>query len=257
MIRIFFGIFALQSFINLIIGKNFLLDISNWSVGMWLTRLRELARYSFFFQEKVHIHQHHSVDIMPENVTIGSTEQFSLLDYFLVCFMSLGMLQRYVLGYFTDLCILTCAITIWLHANAFAKSIIIVDKKTGIKFAQSSFPKEKVTHIEESWDRVYANFLAVQTLSVALNKAVGNQVTLYIAESVMYYSLNLNAVLTIVNPLRRLEMVYFYILTVGTFVISANICSQVAYYSTQYGFQLPILFHEFPKCYIKCGIFHF
>lgn len=67
----------------------------------------------------------------------------------------------------------------------------------------------------------------MQTISVTINAALGSQVTWCVAESLIYYSFNLNSVLTMENSVRGIETIYFIVITAGTFGISANICSQV------------------------------
>lgn len=78
------------------------------------------------------------------------------------------------------------------------------------------------------WSKIYKKFQAMQKISCAKNVAIGGQVTLFLAESMVLYSLNLNAVFIMINPVRGIDTVYFISLTVATFLTSANICSQVA-----------------------------
>lgn len=127
-------------------------------------------------------------------------------------------IHRYTLGFFSDLCVLSCSITLWIHASAFAKRFLTNQPWQTVSETPSA---------GESWAKIYENFQAIRSLSHTINSAVGTQVTLYTAESVIFYSLNLNAALTSKNTFRRIDMICFYVLTIGTFAISANICSQV------------------------------
>lgn len=228
----FFAVFTIQCVIYLIAGKNFVPpNLDYWSPQLWLKQIVELARYSFFIGEK--ITQHH----LSSNSTSGlgldgegepEVGSISGVNGFLAFLTILAMFQRYVQAFFTDLCIFACGVTLWFYANSFAKSIIVIDSKKGLAFKfHNKVVREQVSFMETKWERIYEGFCAIQEISMAINMAVGSQVTLYAAESIIYYSLNLNAVMTMKSAVRRMEMVYFYVLNVGTFVISANICSQV------------------------------
>lgn len=68
----------------------------------------------------------------------------------------------------------------------------------------------------------------MQKISYAINDAIGGQATLFLAESLVFYSLMLNAVFIMNNPVRGIDTVYFISLAVATILTSANICSQLA-----------------------------
>ncbi len=94
---------------------------------------------------------------------------------------------------------------LWFHAKVFAEQL----------------------HKEKRWYQIYKNFRAMQTISSLVNAAVGNQVTGFVAEFMVYYSYNLNALLTLDNPVRSIEIMYFFVFAVVSFGFSANICIQV------------------------------
>jgi len=133
----------------------------------------------------------------------------------------LHMLSRFVQGYFCDLCIMSCVLTLWTPSYCFANGII--DKK----YIYASKSARGEGRMEKSWNKIYNQYKFLQSLSYCINMAMGNQLIFYIFESLIYYSLNLNAVLTTTNNFKRVDMILFYVITLGIFIISADACNQV------------------------------
>ncbi len=215
----FFGVFVLQCFANLIGGKYFIYSLHNWSPELWLERLIRLARYTYFVDDK--LPSNGQSNLLMSNWTSSKDTIVSATDRFLAFVMALTLIQRYIYGFFSDLCIFSCVITLWFYSNLFANSVIIIDKKR---------INMRAKRMQEGWNKVYSNFHAVQHISDVINDAIGSQVTLFLTESIIFYSLNLNRILTFQYSVLAIDTFYFSILIAVICVFSADICSQARIY---------------------------
>lgn len=175
--------------------------------------------------------------------------------------MSIILIARFIIGLFSDLFLLGHTITLWLAANSFAvriqKDVTLFiggrrEDDAWVSDAGEGLQKRGDHHNnftkalpfggknsrgvgggrggELSWSDVYGHFRVVQKLALIINVALGNLVTWYMLEAVMYYSVRLNKFLTSTDIFVRVDLAVFYFTTFGILFISADICSQVKKY---------------------------
>ncbi len=171
--------------------------------------------------------------------------------------MSISLIARFVIGLYCDIFLLCHTITLWLAARSFATSVqkdirefmkrerdawgnLGLDQGQqgeGLQSSDHNLSKAvefgergSVDEREElAWSDVYGHFRVVQKLAMLINIALGNLITLYMTEAVMYYSVRLNKFLTSTDIFVRVDLAVFYLTTFGILFISADICSQVEY----------------------------
>lgn len=216
----FFSVFVVECFASLIGGKQLINNLNNWSPEIWMEELTNLARYTFFIDNQLLNNEYSSsgtsLKIDKDFVT---RQNVSLTNGILAFFMCLILMQRFIHGFFLDLCLFSCVITLWLKTKLFADSIIVIDPKQ---------IHHRAIHIQESWNNVYSKFCEVKHISETINAAIGSQVTLFLVESIIDYSISLTGILNIKNPLRATDTVCFSMLVALILIFSANICTQVS-----------------------------
>lgn len=151
--------------------------------------------------------------------------------------MSISLIARFIIGLFSDIFLLCHTITLWLAARSFAKSVQkdlrdsmrrerFEGQQHGLEGLQSSDHNLSVEEL--AWADVYGHFRVVQKLAMLINISLGNLITWYMTEAVMYYSVRLNKFLTSTDIFVRVDLAVFYFTTFGILFISADICSQVS-----------------------------
>lgn len=194
-IKLFFGMCASVGFADLIIGVNFVGSTWQLTPEWWLRQLVSLARYTVFQGPEPTLNK------APE------LSEIVWIDYILAILTGCGLFQRYILGLFCDLCILSNVLTLWVVVNSFAQSI----SKTS----------------DANWKVVYSQYKTIRTISQTINRALGNLVTGFMAEAIIFYSINLDRTLVTQDVFRKMHMAYYYLNTFSILFLSANICSQL------------------------------
>lgn len=77
--------------------------------------------YTFFLGNKMSTNESLSTKTTKE-------PQISAIYSIIACVTAVGLFQRYVQGFFTDLCIFSCALTMWLHSKIFSDNISLNDQ---------------------------------------------------------------------------------------------------------------------------------
>lgn len=180
------------------------------------------------------------------------------MDVLVTILMSISLIARFIIGLFSDLFLLGHTVTLWLAAKSFAVNVRKDVRKfmkrerdrwgdvtlfegqgfqsdhnfsKAVAFGEDSSSKSSVGDgdgEELAWVDVYGHFRVVQKLAMLINVALGNLITWYMTEAVMYYSVRLNKFLTSTDIFVRVDLAVFYFTTFGILFISADICSQVS-----------------------------
>lgn len=84
-VRVFFSLITLECFADLGAGKTFIHEsVFSWTSEIWLTRVADLARYTFFIKDKT-----------PSSASLTSNDfDISWLDGIVTLGTALGLLQR-------------------------------------------------------------------------------------------------------------------------------------------------------------------
>lgn len=130
------------------------------SVMWWVQKMEQAGRYNFFLTER-------NTTKLGCNIGTG-----------LIAIPALaGFIFRNVAGSFGDLFLLMGVLTLWTSAKDFNEAL-----------------KEKVGKMEAKWEMVEMNWRRLQMLTKLINKAYGSNVTVFIAEVVVYYAISFNQV---------------------------------------------------------------
>ncbi|CAL8072524.1 unnamed protein product [Orchesella dallaii] len=216
-IYLFFGTFVTLSIVSLVIGKRFVPNVSWLSPSLWFNQLVKLARYTLFIDSTV---------FDPNDTCI--LQNITGWDTVAAIFTLFGIIPRLIIGYFADLCILSCAIPLWLISKTFS---VAVAEKYDVQhlcdYDEGRNWRKHGTELNSNWLEIYQHFKAIQRLSLAVNIALGSIVTWFLAEAIMYYSKNLTDLLRSTDIFWTIDKISFYVLTVGIFIFSADICNQL------------------------------
>ncbi len=144
------------------------------------------------------------------------------------------------MGDFCDHCILAAALTLWTTASSFSADIedlLRIDEEWEQQTQNGELPQiirprpenkhRSRTAQQQPWSLIYWNFQAIQNLASVINSALGGQVTWYMAEGLMYYSISLNSVLLTKDEFKRLYKTIFYGMTFAVLWASSDICTKV------------------------------
>ncbi len=160
---------------------------------------------------------------------------------------------RSILALYADICIIAAALTLWIPAKSFANEIgtrLMKIEELQENFDENHrhqqqnhqiFNKMKLQnvaaqivkdarndhHLPSHWPSIYQNYRAIREISVHINNALGNQVTWYLAEGLMYYSSQLNTILFTDDPLQIAVTVIFYGITICILFTAADANHQV------------------------------
>lgn len=233
-VRTFFGCMVAHALCSFIVGKNFVDQTSSWSLSLWLGQLNRIARFTFGFSKVFDIND---TTVLPMT---------SWVDILISVVMGLSLIQRYIFGLFSDLLLFTNTIMLWSAAKAFTCRLQLDIETKGKreremwkKYGSSQHSAQDITSMvaygfQENveiggfkWSDVYRQFTVIQRLAMLINIGLGSQVTWYLAEAVMYYSVRLNKFLTSTDIFVRVDLAIFYFTTFGILIFSADICSQV------------------------------
>lgn len=123
--------------------------------------------------------------------------------------------HRSLLGQFGDLCILVHSVTLWTSAREFA---LLNMKLIGNTLLCS----------RKAWDDIYSRYKDLRKLSGLINRSLGSLVVFFLAEGIMYYSINLDNTMAVLGYIRKASMIILYCETAGVLFFSANIHDQVS-----------------------------
>ncbi|CAL8072516.1 unnamed protein product [Orchesella dallaii] len=202
---------------DLLCGKYFIIHTKDWTPTWWWRELVSMGRYTFF------------VGSRPEPNKAPLLSEISAVDVIYAVFTALGLLGRYINGIFSDLCILSYVVTLWIVANTFAKEIkatecnevVLIEENEAVLRHYS-----KSTNILE-WPEIYNRYKSIRKLAAMINQAFGSLVTAFMAEAIIFYSISLDATLTTNDFFKKANMLHFYCTTFGILFISADICNQM------------------------------
>lgn len=133
--------------------------------------------------------------------------------------------------------ILASAVTIWVTAKTFADNIFKErnQDKDSVSLEHSNSQKVQIVNV---WQKIYRQFQAIENLSCSINTALGSQVMWYLAEGIMFYSIQLNTIIATRDMFKRIYNLFFFFGTFLILYVSADICNKV---KSWLGFSL--LFH--------------
>lgn len=138
---------------------------------------------------------------------------------------------RYCAAHFFDLHILSFAIILWIHAQAFAKKVNAVTLTTQIFCSHDQTLLEKSIRQDKSkhWPCIFEAFKAVQNASELINSVLGSVVFWYLAEGLIHYSIELNLVFTFTHWFSVLGSGLYFSNLVIILYCSVSICAKVLY----------------------------
>lgn len=205
-IRSILGICVCIAIADLITGAYFVGPTWRLTPDWWCRQLVSLARYTFFTGPPPRL------DEAPE------IDSVSRVDIVMAVVTAVGLFQRYISGLFCDMCLLSHVITLWSVTHSFAQSISM-----SLSTDDSAVNTKSLLH----WKLVYRQYKAIQNLAKIINKALGNLVTCFMAEAIIFYAINLDVTLATQDAFRKGYMAWFYFDTFSILFIAADICSQV------------------------------
>ncbi|CAL8072522.1 unnamed protein product [Orchesella dallaii] len=215
-ICLFFGAFVAQCIVSLVIGKRFVPKVSWLTPTLWFNQLVKLARYTLFIESTV---------FDPNDTCL--LQNITGWDIAAAIFILIGLIPRFILAYFADLCILSCAIPLWLVSRSFSLVVSGKDVVQHMGDYNDDEGRKQGKELNSNWQEIYGHFKAIQKLSLAINVALGSLVTWFLAEAIMYYSKNLTDLVTSTDIFRRINKSSYYGMIVGIFLFSADICNQL------------------------------
>lgn len=143
---------------------------------------------------------------------------------------------RRILTVFSDIWILAAAITLKVASSEFAllvnKSTLSDEKydESRKTFSQSINVKTDICDRGESWESIYRNFQAIQSISDKINLACGKLVFIYMADGLLYYSGKLGLVIFLDwEKYHRIDLFILSILFIAVLKTSADIGFKVVY----------------------------
>lgn len=231
---------------GVIAGKNFVSTLGDWTPEWWHRRLVTYARYIFF------------VDPAPKmRKDAPSVEDIITWENVLAGFMAVGLLTRFLLGFFIDLSITTMTATLWTATATFSRNLqycllekwkeslchnrnlfVILPTDKSDFFPHTNDKRElrednfnenmKVKGAFLPWSTVYDDFNTIRILSILINKALGSLVIWFVLEAIMYYSVNMDAFLITKDLFKRFYLLAYYLGTIGIFSLASSICHKVS-----------------------------
>lgn len=120
-------------------------------------------------------------------------------DKFLTVFTSIGYLHLRILSAYCDLLLLMVVMTMWTCSRAFALYLQQTTTEAYLQGSQTIFTtklriRPKLHSLNETWLKIQANLEFLRKMSASMNKLFGQNVTLFLSESVLYYSIGFNDV---------------------------------------------------------------
>lgn len=218
----------------MIAGDGFLRP-SHLTPSWWGRRLVAEARYAFFLSNETNL------DYAP------SPEEISSLDIFLAIITGCTFQCRFIAGYFVDVGILLCVLSLWAPVTGFAVSIRSQLKARGREDNEfsdnetkgSSPPSQppplshQADHIREELNRqetVMTQYKALKRLTELISQSCGATILPFISEAVFGYAIFFEDVLITRNMIHRIVLICFYFCAVNILIFSADVCRKVVTY---------------------------
>ncbi len=216
----------------MIAGDGFLRP-SHLTPSWWGRRLVAEARYAFFLANETNI------DYAPE------PDEISSLDIFLAIITGCTFHCRFIAGYFVDVGILLCVLSLWAPVTGFAVNIRSQLKARGRmdnqfsnnETKQSSPPtsqppplSHQADHLREELNRqetVMTQYKALKRLTELISQSCGATILPFISEAVFGYAIFFEDVLITTNVIHRIVLICFYFCAVNILIFSADVCRKV------------------------------
>lgn len=113
------------------------------------------------------------------------------------------------------------ALTLRSSSKSFSKELLCVDQLGGID------ENPETDKPVQSWPEIYEKFKALRMLSYLINKSLGSIVCWFMADSILAYSLSLDAIFISTDFHKRISLLLNYFCAFGVLFVSADICKQV------------------------------
>ncbi|ODM98882.1 hypothetical protein Ocin01_07799 [Orchesella cincta] len=189
---------VLQIIMSTISGKGFIPLSKPWSITLWSNQLLKFSRYSFFVDDS-------GLGFFDSNTTANWT----IYDVPMSFLISIGSFQRQAVGTLYEVLVTSFTFTLWIAVRCFATDI---RRDTGNAL---------------TYEQVLNRLDDLAKLSSAINDALGSHVFWMLAESVLYYAINLTDVATNPHPIVRLDALIFYVIFLANLLVSADIRKQL------------------------------
>ncbi|CAL8072526.1 unnamed protein product [Orchesella dallaii] len=210
-----FIFYSLLAGASLIAGKGFVSSLYEWTPSWWFRRIVALGRHAFFIDGPL------PSKYAPELSNITTVE------YILAGLMATGLISRFILGFFIDLCILSMTLTLWSVIHSFSLSI---QSDSYHKWMSKNYSTLTLTQNNtkcKSWQSIFYEWDTIRRLSLLINNAMGSLVIWFLLEALMYYSVNMDAFLLAKDVFKKSYLFAYYFGTLTIFVFSGNICNEL------------------------------
>ncbi len=128
-------------------------------------------------------------------------------------------LWRFVHATYGQTFIICGVVSVWIWALSFSKCV---------NYASSQFSIKQ-------WRVLYDQYNCLKYLSKLANKAFGSMVLVYQISAILYYSRNLDILITNADGLRSsIRLGIFYFGVVFMFVLAADICHRVSFFKLSF-----------------------
>ncbi|CAL8110853.1 unnamed protein product [Orchesella dallaii] len=134
------------------------------------------------------------------------------------------------MGFYFDLCLLLSVLTLWSTSHAYATRLKRYAKDqlwANLAGSRSISSMSVLDKPCEKWMELYQSYKGIRTLSQLINNAYGNMTTAFIAESILYHSMNMDAIFLTNDGFNQARLIFFILSSSSTFIFSADICTQM------------------------------
>lgn len=152
------------------------------------------------YVKQIVVNFRHALSIGP-SVNVNSTRNWELseVDYMTAIFATIGLLQRHILGYFTDLFLICSIATLWFSTTSFLE--YFMDTETIRTYAQVS------TSFATHFHMVLEEYKKLVHFTSLVNSLIGSNLTWFLLETIFYYSTSFNEVLIFAGSTHGLDFI--------------------------------------------------
>ncbi|CAL8086585.1 unnamed protein product [Orchesella dallaii] len=185
-------------------------ETAGWSIQGWFRRMLEEARYSYFL----------SSDANPNS----NFEPISEFDIFISAVTAISIMFRLIVGFYMDLCILFCVLSLWTPVAGYCRIIneAIEPNESG-EVVQSHPLKRRINEMG-----VIEQFKVLKHLSQLVSNAIGGLLLPAISEIAFGYALDFDNLIVSQDIVYKCKTLLFYLSTLTTLILAAEVCRKIS-----------------------------